>query len=947
MNQAYSKKRGQTMDNHIRIRGAKQHNLKNISLSLPKNSTIVFTGLSGSGKSSLAFDTIYAEGQRRYIESLSAYARQFLGQMDKPNVEHISGLSPAISIDQKSGAYNPRSTVGTITEIYDYLRVLFSSIGKASCPTCHIPVVKMSIQEMTDYIYSRFKNNNLILRAPLIREQKGEFKELLANCRKNGFIRVWIDGETYRLEDVPELNKQHKHSIDVIIDRLIVNESSKSRLFQSIETALGLSGDLVFFESQNKTIESLLLSSKLVCPYCKFSVPELTPRLFSFNSPLGACPSCNGLGYHNDFSEELLLPSDTNIPLCEAPFTKLHPNTLSILSKTASGKTMLSLALLSEQKLSLTMLLSDLNPKQRKALLEGTSRFQGLLPALQYRYKKTSSDLVRNHLRKFMEEKPCLKCQGQRLKKETLHIHIHNYNIGDFVTMPIDKLLTLLLELPLSDKETLVTSQLLREITERLTFLVKVGLGYLTLSRKANTLSGGEYQRIRLATQIGLGLTGVLYVLDEPSIGLHPRDNNRLIKTLHHLRDIGNTLIIVEHDIETIKSADYIVHIGPGAGEHGGYIEFSGTTHDFLTDGTTLTAQYINKKKESIYKVNRDKPTQFLSLENVSTNNLKNLSISFPLHQLVSITGVSGSGKSTLIHDVLSKVLIEFFQKKGSLLQKKWHIKGLEHCHKVVMIDQSPIGRTPRSNPATYIGLFSHIRELFASTKEARIRGYNLGRFSFNVSGGRCENCSGDGKVKIEMHFFSDVYITCEVCKGTRYNQETLDVRYQGKNISDVLNLTVDQAVKDFENIPTILRHCKILQEVGLGYIKLGQSATTLSGGEAQRIKLSKELLRQSKTANTVYLLDEPTTGLHTHDVLALIKILHRLVDKGNSVMVIEHNLDLIYSSNYIIDLGPEGGENGGQIVVEGALETIINTHQSYTGQFLKEIRDSLNHNVS
>lgn len=936
----------------IKIKGARVHNLKNVDLTLPRDTFIVFTGLSGSGKSSLAFDTIYAEGQRRYMESLSSYARQFLDQLDKPDVDHIEGLSPAISIDQKSASQNPRSTVGTVTEIYDYLRLLFSSIGKPFCKKTGETLQQMSVQEMVDDALVRFKDQPSLILAPLIQEKKGEFKSIFDTLVKEGFSRVRVNGEIKRLSDPITLNKNQKHTIDLVIDRLDINEENKSRLFESIELSTKKANGLTKVETTDGS-RTHVYSEKLSCPTCSISFSEISPRLFSFNSPIGACTECNGLGEKLDFDPLLIITEPKNpIRTCTGKIMNLDGTYYSkSLERTAK-----------QHGFTLSTPYNTLTEVQKNILLYGTTTpqtenpfintnlddpeyhgvlgpWEGLLTNLRRRYVQTQSEGMRFFFRSYMTAHTCPACQGSRLQLQPRMIRINQLNIYDVCKLSIRDLNTFICDLTLTDQERDISHQIIKEIKERSQFLINVGLDYLSLDRKAGTLSGGEYQRIRLATQIGVGLTGVLYVLDEPSIGLHQRDNLRLIDTLKRLQSLGNTLIVVEHDEDTIKSADYVVDIGPGAGKKGGTITFAGTVDKLITDPNSLTGQYISGKKQIPVPEKRRafKKQHYITLEEASENNLKHVTVQFPLGKLICVTGVSGSGKSTMVNDILHKSLMRHFYSSKEQPGKHKGLTGLEHLDKVITIDQSPIGRTPRSNPATYSGAFGPIRDLFAQTKEAKIRGYKPGRFSFNVKGGRCESCEGDGSIKIEMHFLSDVFVTCDVCKGKRYNTETLEVTYKGYTISDVLNMTVNQALELFENIPAIKSKLVTLSDVGLGYVHLGQSATTLSGGEAQRIKLAKELCKRS-TGKTMYLLDEPTTGLHFEDITKLLEVMNRLVDSGNTMIVIEHNLDVIKTADHIIDLGPEGGQNGGQIIAEGTPEQVAKVSASYTGQFLKKL---------
>lgn len=923
--------------NQLVISGARVHNLKNVTVTLPKNQLIVFTGLSGSGKSSLAFDTIYAEGQRRYVESLSAYARQFLDKLEKPDVDTIEGLSPAISIDQKTASHNPRSTVGTITEIYDYLRLLFASIGIPICYVCGKPIQKQSVQEIFEQIMSWEPETSIMILAPLIQGKKGEHRQLIETLQKDGFSRYRLDGKICHTSDPVTMDKAKKHNLEIVVDRLKINTENKDRLFDSLETALKSSKGLVLIEKTD-TNETVLFSENFTCPTCQINMGEISPRLFSFNAPYGACKNCNGLGDIYDFDPDLVV-EDPSLP------ARLATQKCLNLDGTYYGERADRLA--RKYGFSLNTPYKNLTSDQQRVLLYGESEtyfeshviWEGIITNMRRRYYQTASEQMQTFLRGFMTAKACPECSGKRLNKEALAVKIQGLSIADMTGYTIKDLCHFFAaELILTEKEQLISKLILKEINERLSFLMHVGLTYLALDRKASTLSGGEYQRIRLATQIGSGLTGVLYILDEPSIGLHQRDNQRLIQTLTRLRDLGNTVIVVEHDEETIRLADYVLDIGPGAGKHGGEIIFSGTVPELLADKKSLTAQYLNGIKTiAVPNHRRTQANRFLEILGAKENNLKNINVKFPLGQLVCVTGVSGSGKSSLINHILYKSLMRHYYQSKDTPGKHDSIQGLEHIDKVITIDQSPIGRTPRSNPATYTQLFTPIRELFAQTRDAKIRGYAAGRFSFNVKGGRCESCEGDGLVKIEMHFLSDVYVTCEVCQGKRYNSQTLEVKYKGLTISDILGLSVDEALPIFENIPQIYSKLAVLNEVGLGYIHLGQSATTLSGGEAQRIKLAKELSKRS-TGKTIYLLDEPTTGLHFEDIQKLLKVLNRLVDTGNTVIVIEHNLDVIKTADYIIDLGPEGGDAGGQLIATGTPEDVAKIPASYTGQFLKKL---------
>ncbi|MGB9768604.1 MAG: excinuclease ABC subunit UvrA [Dictyoglomus turgidum] len=935
------------MSEYIKIRGAREHNLKNINIDLPRNKLIVFTGISGSGKSSLAFDTIYAEGQRRYVESLSTYARQFLGQLNKPDVDVIEGLSPAISIDQKTVIKNPRSTVGTVTEIYDYLRLLFANIGKPYCPFCGIEISARTSQEIVEKILALPEGTRIQILSPLVRGRKGEYKKLLDNLRKEGFLRVKIDGEMYSLEDEIELDKNKKHDISVVIDRLVIKPDIKTRLSDSIELALKLSEGLVIVEEylEDGRIEEHIFSENFSCPICGFSFGEITPRLFSFNSPYGACPACSGLGGKKEFDPDLILDYEKSISEgAIIPWGKEISPYYKILLANVGKKL----------GFNLDTPLKYFTENQLKALLygvpfavevhfpdwdiDGYRHFEGLINIFNKRYEETESEDVKNFYERFMVFSPCNVCNGTRLKKEALSVYVNGKNIAEVSAMNMFELKNFLENLNLDGREKIIASPILKEILQRVNFLIEVGVDYLTLDRSADTLSGGESQRVRLATQIGSGLVGVIYVLDEPSIGLHPRDNEKLIKNLKSLRDLGNTVIVVEHDEEIMRSADFIVDIGPGAGEKGGEIVVAGPLSEVLKHPTSITAQYLRGEKNiPIPKRRRTVGGRWLEIKGARARNLKNIDVKIPLGTFVCLTGVSGSGKSTLVEEIIYPALQKAIHGKKIKSEYYDEIKGTEYIDKVIVIDQSPIGRTPRSNPATYTNLFTEIRELFAQLPEAKMRGYKPGRFSFNVKGGRCEACKGEGMVKVEMHFLPDIYIPCEVCKGKRYNSETLEITYKGKNIADVLEMSVEEALKFFENFPSIRRKLETLYDVGLGYIKLGQPATTLSGGEAQRIKLAAELSRRS-TGKTFYILDEPTTGLHFADVEKLLNLLHRLVDQGNTVLVIEHNLDVIKTADYIIDLGPEGGDRGGEIIAEGTPEEVAMNERSYTGKFLRRI---------
>lgn len=937
------------------IRGAREHNLKNVSVELPRDAIIVFTGLSGSGKSSLAFDTIFAEGQRRYVESLSAYARQFLGQMDKPDVDFIEGLSPAVSIDQKSTSRNPRSTVGTITEIYDYLRLLYARIGKPHCPECGDPIVKQTPQQIVDQILELPAKTKFQILAPLIRERKGEYLEVFKQLQADGYSRVRVDGEIYPLDGVPTLKKQEKHTIEVVVDRLTVNSESRQRMTDSVETALGLGHGNVTLDFVDRPVgdpaRELTLSEHLACVRDGLSFEELEPRSFSFNSPFGACPSCSGLGVTRAVDEELVIP-DSAASLNEGAIAPWSRGTVSEYFKR------LLEALSEEIGIDMDTPWSKLSPKHRKAILHGTdaelhvkfknrygrqrsyyTTYEGVVNFIARRHAEADTDSSRERFEGFMREIPCEACNGSRLKSLTLAVTVSNHSIAEIAALPISGARDLLATLKLSQRDEAIAARVLKEVNERLQFLVDVGLHYLSLDRAAGTLAGGEAQRIRLATQIGSGLTGVLYVLDEPSIGLHQRDNERLIETLVRLRDLGNTLIVVEHDEDTIRMADWIVDIGPGAGEHGGEVVVSGKLEDLVKSKRSITGAYISGARSiEVPELRRLQERGWIGVRGAKEHNLRNVDVDFPLGNLCVISGVSGSGKSTLVNDVLLNVLARELNGASVVPGKHTKVTGLDQVDKVVHVDQGPIGRTPRSNPATYTGVFDHIRKLFAETQEAKIRGYQPGRFSFNVKGGRCESCSGDGTLKIEMNFLPDVYVPCEVCHGARYNRETLEVHFKGKTIAEVLNMPIEEASEFFAAIPAISRHLKTLVEVGLGYVRMGQSAPTLSGGEAQRVKLSAELQKRS-TGRTIYILDEPTTGLHFEDIRKLLLVLQSLVDKGNSVIVIEHNLDVIKSADWVIDMGPEGGSGGGKVVAQGTPLDIAAIKASHTGRFLKNMK--------
>lgn len=936
------------MREKIVIKGARQHNLKNIDLEIPRDKLVVITGLSGSGKSSLAFDTIYAEGQRRYVESLSAYARQFLGQMDKPDVDYIEGLSPAISIDQKTTSRNPRSTVGTVTEIYDYLRLMFARAGRPHCPKCGKAISQQTVEQMVDQVLTLAEGTKLMLLAPVVHGKKGEHQKVLEDIRKNGYARVRVDGQVQDITEEIKLERNKKHTIEVVIDRLVVRDGIAPRLADSLETALNLGGGVVTVQIVDGS--ELVFSQNFACVDCGISLPEIAPRMFSFNSPYGACPDCTGLGNNMEFDPALVIPDSGKsfIDGLLAPF-----------SKNTNSYTMCQLeAVLERYGFSLYSSWNELPDKVKDVIMYGSGEekfsfryenmygenkmyhavFEGIMPVLNRRYRETSSDWSRAEYEEYMSTKPCPACKGARLKPETLAVKIGGKNIYEVTTLTIAAGRQFFAGLELTEREQKIAYQILKEINARLGFLLDVGLDYLTLDRTAGTLSGGEAQRIRLATQIGSGLVGVLYILDEPSIGLHQRDNNRLLATLKHLRDVGNTLLIVEHDEDTMYAADHIIDIGPEAGAGGGQVVAQGTVEQIKANPASVTGQYLSRRRFIPVPAVRRKPNgKWLEVIGARENNLKNLTVKFPLGVFTAVTGVSGSGKSTLVNEILYKGLASRIYKSRARPGEHKEIRGAEHIDKIIEIDQSPIGRTPRSNPATYTSLFDAIREVFSQTPEAKMRGYKPGRFSFNVKGGRCEACRGDGIIKIEMHFLPDVYVPCEVCKGARYNRETLEVRYKGKSIAQVLDMVVDEAVDFFRNIPKVHRKLQILRDVGLGYIKLGQPATTLSGGEAQRVKLATELARRS-TGKTLYILDEPTTGLHTADIHRLLEVLQRLVDGGDSIVVIEHNLDVIKTADYLIDLGPEGGLRGGTLVAQGTPEQIAADAKSYTGHFLKPL---------
>ena len=934
----------------IKIRGANEHNLKNIDLEIPRNELVVLTGLSGSGKSSLAFDTIYAEGQRRYMESLSSYARQFLGQMEKPDVESIEGLSPAISIDQKSTNRNPRSTVGTVTEIYDYFRLLYARIGIPHCPKCGREIKKQTVDQMVDQVMEMPERTKLQLLAPVVKGRKGEHAKLLEKARKSGFVRVKIDGNVYDLSEEIKLEKNNKHLIEIVVDRLIVKPGIEKRLTDSIETVLGLSDGLLVVE----VIESgelLTFSSSYACPDCGISMEEIEPRSFSFNNPFGACPDCFGLGYKMEFDEELMIP-DKSLSIADGAIQVMGWQSCTDPSSFTYG---ILKALSETYGFALTTPYEELPEEVRHVLLHGTDgkeimvhykgqrgegvyavAFEGLVKNCERRYRETGSDTMKQEYETFMRITPCRSCKGQRLKPGSLAVTVCGKNIYDVTNQSVRDLQIFLDQMTLTKQQMLIGGQILKEIKARIRFLMDVGLNYLSLTRATGTLSGGEAQRIRLATQIGSGLVGVAYILDEPSIGLHQRDNDKLLNTLCHLRDLGNTVIVVEHDEDTMRAADYIVDIGPGAGEHGGRVVAVGTAEELMENPDSVTGAYLSGRIQIPVPEVRRNPAGWMTVKGARENNLRNIEVKFPLGVLTCVTGVSGSGKSSLVNEILYKSLAKKLNRARTIPGKHRSIEGMEALDKVICIDQSPIGRTPRSNPATYTGVFDMIRDLFASTSDAKAKGYKKGRFSFNVKGGRCEACSGDGILKIEMHFLPDVYVPCEVCQGKRYNRETLEVKYKGRSIYDVLEMTVEEALEFFENVPFIRRKIETLYDVGLSYLKLGQPSTTLSGGEAQRIKLATELSRRS-TGKTVYILDEPTTGLHFADVHKLTEILHRLAEGGNTVIVIEHNLDVIKTADYIIDMGPEGGDGGGTVVAQGNPEEIAEISESYTGHYVKK----------
>ena len=938
------------MEKDIKIQGAREHNLKNIDVTIPRDKLVVLTGLSGSGKSSLAFDTIYAEGQRRYVESLSSYARMFLGQMEKPDVDYIDGLSPAISIDQKTTSKNPRSTVGTVTEIYDYLRLLYARVGIPHCPKCGKEVKRQSIDQIVDKVLSLEEGTKIQVLAPVVRGKKGEHKKVFENARKSGYVRVKADGIQYDLGEEIDLKKTQKHNIEIVVDRLIIRDNITQRLTDSLETAIALTGDVVWVEIIDGEIMSF--SQNFACDDCGISLQELAPRLFSFNNPYGACSHCDGLGALSKIDPSLVV-SDENLSLIDGAISATG---WASANKTDSMAYMYFTGLAEHYGFDINTPFKDLPEDIKNKVLYGTGdekitlhydrgygggtyskSFEGVITNLERRYNSNAFDYAKNDIEKYINDITCPKCHGARLSDEVLAVTVNGLNIYEFTQMPIRKEMEFINNLHLTERELMIVSQVVKEIKARLQFLLDVGLDYLTLSRSSGTLSGGEAQRIRLATQIGSGLMGVLYILDEPSIGLHQRDNDRLIGTLKHLRDLGNTVIVVEHDTDTMYAADHIIDIGPGAGIHGGELVGEGTVKEIIASPKSITGKYLSGELKIEVPEERRKPSGWIEIQGARENNLKNINVKIPTGVMTCVTGVSGSGKSSLINEILYKKLAHVLNRARTHSGEHKAINGIEQLDKIIAIDQSPIGRTPRSNPATYTNVFNDIREVFASTNEAKIRGYKSGRFIFNVKGGRCETCAGDGIKKIEMHFLADIFVPCEVCKGKRYNRETLEVKYKGKNIYEVLDMTVDEGVEFFSNIPKIHRKLQTLQEVGLGYIKLGQSSTTLSGGEAQRVKLATELSKRG-TGKTIYILDEPTTGLHTADVHKLTEVLNKLVEGGNTVVVIEHNLDVIKTADYIIDMGPEGGDNGGTVIASGTPEQVAKVKNSYTGQYLKKM---------
>ena len=938
----------------IKIRGACENNLKNINLDIPRNEFVVLTGLSGSGKSSLAFDTIYAEGQRRYMESLSSYARQFLGQMEKPNVERIEGLSPAISIDQKSTNRNPRSTVGTVTEIYDYFRLLYARVGIPHCPECGKVISKQTVDQMVDHVCGLEEGSKIQILAPVVRGRKGEHQKVFDKAKKSGFVRVRVDGNAYELTEDIQIDKNKKHNIEIVVDRIIIKPDIARRLTDSIETALALSEGLLIVDVMDK--EELRFSQSFSCPDCNISIDEIEPRSFSFNNPFGACPECFGLGYRMEFDDRLMIPDQTK---------SIVDGAISVMGWQSSGDTgsftnAILQALSKEYKFDLNTPFEKLTPEVRNLILHGSNgkevdvyyegqrgkgvypvAFEGVIKNVQRRYRETSSEMMKKEYENFMQITPCHECGGMRLKKTSLGVTVGDKNIYEITSLSIDELQRFLEELELTSQQVLIGGRVLKEIRSRVKFLVNVGLDYLSLSRATASLSGGEAQRIRLATQIGSGLVGVCYILDEPSIGLHQKDNDKLLSTLRHLKDLGNTLLVVEHDEDTMFAADYIVDIGPGAGTNGGEVVAVGTAQEIMDNPNSITGQYLSGKRFIPIPTSRKKAKDFITVKGARQNNLKNIDVSIPLGVMTCVTGVSGSGKSSLVNEIVYKRLARDLNRARIIPGDHDSIVGYEKLDKVIDIDQSPIGRTPRSNPATYTGVFDQIRDLFANTKDAKAKGYKKGRFSFNVKGGRCEACSGDGIIKIEMHFLPDVYVPCEACKGKRYNRETLDVKYKGKNIYDVLDMTIEEAVTFFENVPSIKRKMDTLHDVGLSYLKLGQPSTTMSGGEAQRIKLATELSKRG-TGNTIYILDEPTTGLHFEDVHKLIEMLKKLTEGGNTVLVIEHNLDVIKTADYILDIGPEGGDKGGTLVACGTPEEIAKNAKSHTGKYIDKILKKL-----
>ena len=938
------------MNDKIVIKGAKEHNLKNIDIEIPRDKLVVITGLSGSGKSSLAFDTLYAEGQRRYVESLSAYARQFLGLMEKPNVESIDGLSPAISIDQKTTSKNPRSTVGTVTEIYDYIRLLYARIGVPYCPKCGKKIEKQTIDQIIDSILELEEGTRIQVLAPVVRGRKGEFVKQLQEFQKEGFVRARVDGEVIELSDDLQIDRKKKHNIELIVDRLVIKNDIRSRLTESVEIALKHANNIVIIDDATHKKE-MLFSQNYACPDCGISFEELTPRMFSFNNPFGACQSCTGIGYLMKMDEDLIIPDKD-----KTLYDGVKAFGSSVMKRGDTMAKMYFESIGRHYGVDIKVPIKKLPREFLDKILYGTGNeeidfeytssagtrrfrapFEGVIPTLERRHNETKSQGMRAFYEMYMSNSPCPECHGARLKKESLSVKVGDKNINELTNMSINKIKDYLNSLELNNKDRMIADQIFKELNKRLQFLIDVGLEYLTLSRSAGTLSGGEAQRIRLATQIGSGLTGVLYILDEPSIGLHQRDNDKLLATLKHLRDLGNTVLVVEHDEDTMYAADQIIDIGPGAGVHGGNVMAQGTADEIKLVSDSITGQYLSGRKQIIVPKKRRKSNgKSIEVKGATEHNLKNINVKFPLGQFICVTGVSGSGKSTLVNEILYKTIARDLNGSNEKPGKCKEVKGLENIDKIINIDQSPIGRTPRSNPATYTGVFDIIREIFAGTNEAKMRGYEKGRFSFNVTGGRCEACNGDGIIKIEMHFLPDIYVPCEVCKGKRYNKETLEVKYKGKTIADVLDMTVEEALEFFKNIPRIKDKIQTLYDVGLGYIKLGQPSTTLSGGEAQRIKLATELSKRA-TGKTLYILDEPTTGLHIADVHRLIDILQRLVDTGNSIIVIEHNLDLIKTADYIIDLGPEGGDGGGEVIAVGTPEQIVKNERSYTGKFLKK----------